>query len=299
MEPIDPARRLDGSLLARRTLLLGAAAGIATLACPSVPRAQGETFRFGLTPVFLSNDLELLGKLRLYLATKLDVPVELVSRRTYQEITALLVSGQIHSAWICGYPFVQFRSALDLVATPVWQEKPLYQSYLITAADRDIDDWRQLRGDIHAYSDPDSNSGYLVTQALLIEGGLAKETFFSRYFFTYGHRNVIRAVARGLAQSGSVDGYVWEVMRRLEPDLVDQTKIVRRSEWLGFPPIASPKILASDTRISKLGSALVDMKLDVEGRAILAMLQLDGFAVEDEKLFDDIAAKVAILRSAT
>ncbi|MEK1933556.1 MAG: PhnD/SsuA/transferrin family substrate-binding protein, partial [Pararhizobium sp.] len=147
MKPIDPALRLGGSLLARRTLLLGAAAGFATLACPSLPRAQDETFRFGLTPVFLSNDLELLGKLRQYLAIKLDAPVELISRRTYQEITALLVSGQIHSAWICGYPFVQFRSALDLVVTPIWQGKPLYQSYLIAAADREIDDWRQLRED--------------------------------------------------------------------------------------------------------------------------------------------------------
>lgn len=186
MKPIDPALPLDGSLLARRALLLGAAAGLATLTCPSVLRAQEETFRFGLTPVVLSNDLELLGKLRQYLPTRLDAPVELVSRRTYQEITALLVSGQIHSAWICGYPFVQFRSALDLVVTPIWQGKPLYQSYLIAAADGEIDDWRQLRGDIHAYSDPDSNSGYLVTQALLIENGLAKEDFFSRYFFTSG-----------------------------------------------------------------------------------------------------------------
>lgn len=280
-------------------MVFGALAGGAALTCSTIIRAQTEVFRFGLTPVFLSNDLELLGNLQRYLSSKLDVPVELITRRTYQEITALLVSGQIHSAWICGFPFVQFRASLDLVATPVWRGKPLYQSYLIAAADRKIDDWRQLRGDIHAYSDPDSNSGYLVTQALLIQSGLAKEDFFSRYFFTYGHRNVIRAVARGLAQSGSVDGYVWEVMRQLEPELVEQTKIVRHSEWLAFPPIASPKMLASDMRIAKFRNALVDMKGDPQGHAVLEMLQLDGLAVEDEKLFDDIAAKVAIVRSAT
>lgn len=283
----------------RRSLMLCAITGGAALGCPSVLRAQADTFRFGLTPVFLSNDLELLANLRAYLSSKLDAPVELVTRRTYQEITALLVSGQIHSAWICGYPFVQFRSSLDLVATPIWRGKPLYQSYLISGADRDITDWKQLRGDTHAYSDPDSNSGYLVTQALLTESGLAKENFFRQYFFTYGHRNVIRAVARGLAQSGSVDGYVWEVMRLIEPELVGQTRIVRRSEWLGFPPIASPKMLASNAQIAKLRKALVEMKLDSVGQTILTMLQLDGFDVEDERLFDDIAAKVAIVRSAT
>jgi phosphonate transport system substrate-binding protein len=32
------------------------------------------------------------------------------------------------------------------------------------------------------------------------------------------------------------------------------------------------------------------------GRAVLRMLRLDGFAIEDPSLFDPIAAEVAILR---
>jgi phosphonate transport system substrate-binding protein len=37
----------------------------------SIARSQGEPFKFGLTPVFLSNDLELLGHLRNYLVSRL------------------------------------------------------------------------------------------------------------------------------------------------------------------------------------------------------------------------------------
>lgn len=270
-----------------------------TIACPTILRAQTDTLRFGLTPVFLSNDLDLLSSLQQYLSSTIGMPVELVSRRTYQEVTALLVTGQVQAAWICGYPFVQFRSSLDLVATPVWRGRPLYQSYLITAADRVVEDWMGLKGDVHAFSDPDSNSGYLVTEALLAEHRLRMETFFSHSFFTYGHRNVIRAVSQGLAQSGSVDGYVWEVMRQLEPDLVAQTQIVRRSEWLGFPPIAVSKALSSDVKTIKLRAALLGMKENPQGESILDMLQLDGFSVEDAGLFDTIAAKMVIARSAT
>ena len=120
--------------------------------------------------------------------------------------------------------------------------------------------------------------------------------FFSRTFFTYGHRNVIRAVGSGLAQSGSVDGYVYEVMRETEPELVKQTKIVRRSEWLGFPPIASPKSLASDPRIASLQRALTSMKDDPEGRQVLNLLRLDGFETTEPSLFDTIAAKVETVR---
>jgi phosphonate transport system substrate-binding protein len=281
----------------RRTFLklaVGAAAAGAFAAGPAA--AQDDTFKFGLTPVFLSNDLELLGHLRSYLVETMGGPVELVTRRTYQEITAMLVSGQLHGAWICGYPFVQYRPDLELVATPSWHGKPLYQSYLIVAADRDVEDWRALRGDIHAFSDPDSNSGFLVTRALLAENRLSPSAFFSRTFYTYGHRNVIRAVASGLARSGSVDGYVWEVMREIEPDLVNRTRIVRRSEWLGFPPVAAPKSLAGDARITRLREALLSMSGDPKGMRVLQLLRLNGFVAAQSSLFDTIAAKVETVR---
>ena len=286
----------DPKGFSRRHFVAGSiAAGLSAVASTKLSAAD-TVFKFGLTPVFLSNDFELLGHLRNYLATSIDGPVELITRRTYQEITALLVSGQIQSAWICGYPYVQFRSELDLVATPVWQGKPLYQSYLIAAADRAADDWMALEGDVHAFSDPDSNSGFLVTQALLASKRLRPGTFFSKSFFTYGHRNVIRAVGSGLAQSGSVDGYVYEVMRETEPGLVNQTRIVRRSDWLGFPPVASPRTLAQDPRVAKLQQALTSMGASPEGKKVLDLLRLDGFQVTEPSLFDGIAAEVETVR---
>ena len=79
----------------------------------------------------------------------------------------------------------------------------------------------------HAFSDPDSNSGSLVT-AYLAARKETPDRFFSQTLFTWGHRNVIRAVASGLAASGSVDGYVYEVLRETEPDLVSATRIVHQ-----------------------------------------------------------------------
>lgn len=281
--------------ISRRALIAAAASGAASLVAP-IAFGSEEAFKFGLTPVFLTNDLELLGHLKAYLASKLGSPVELVTRRTYQEISALLVSGQVHSAWICGYPYVQFKAELDLVATPVWHGRPLYQSYLIASAGRNVDDWTGLKGDIHAFSDPDSNSGFLVTRALLAENRLLPQAFFSDTFFTYGHRNVVRAVASGLAQSGSVDGYVYEVMRETEPNLVTQTRIVRKSEWLGFPPIASPKSLSGNPKIGLFQDALVRMGDSAEGRKVLDLLRLDGFLATEPSLFDAIEAKVDLVR---
>lgn len=283
--------------VSRREVLAGTAG---VLASPFVlsQRAQAQDpLSFGLTPVFLTNDLELLTKLKAYMSRQCGREVELVQRRTYEEITALLVSAQLDAAWICGYPFVAYRDQLSLLGVPVWRGRPLYQSYVITARGRKVSTLDDLQGDVHAFSDPNSNSGYLVTTARLAERNLRPDQFFRRLFFTYGHRNVVRAVAAGLAQSGSVDGYVWEVMAEIEPDLTASTTVALRSEWLGFPPVACPRRIETAPGVLAIRSALFAMDDDEEGRQVLRLLRLDGFADEPPSLFDTIAAKMERLRS--
>lgn len=281
--------------LDRRTFVLSS---LLTAICPGSTRAASRLpIQFGLTPVFLTSDLELLTRLKSYLSRKCGTDVQLVQRRTYEEITSLLLSGQVDAAWICGYPFAQYRTELALVAVPEWRGKPLYQSYIIVHADRKAISIDDLKGDLHAFSDPNSNSGYLVTAALLAEQHQKPETFFKKTIFTYGHRNVVRAVASGLAQSGSVDGYVWEVMAELEPELTGKTRILRKSEELGFPPVACLRNNRDAPQIALLRQALLEMRNDDEGRQVLSLLKLDGFAEEPESLFDLIAAKMNLVRS--
>ncbi|HUL08722.1 MAG TPA: PhnD/SsuA/transferrin family substrate-binding protein [Candidatus Acidoferrum sp.] len=274
-----------------------AVAGVASLAAASAARplrAQSPVY-FGLTPVFLDSDIKLLAALESYLADRLRRPVSLVKRRTYQEITAMLLSEQLDAAWICGFPLVQHADQLALVAVPVWQGQPLYRSYIIASADDPVASLADMRGYVHAFSDPDSNSGFLVTRYLLTTMNERPETFFSRFFFTYGHRNVIRAVAAGLAQSGSVDGYVWEVVREIEPAMTERTRIVRKSELLGFPPVACNARLAGTDIVIAIRNALVTMNTTAEGRELLATLRLDGFTPGDMSLFEGIAQKYRVV----
>lgn len=227
----------------------------------------------------------------------MGIEVQLVLKRTYQEITAELVSGLLDAAWICGFPYVAYRRELELVAVPVWRGTTTYQSYLIVPEGRTASTVWDLRGDVHAFSDPYSNSGYLVTRALLGEKDLKPQGFFQRTFFTYGHRNVVRAVAVGLANSGSVDGYVWEVMTETETELTRHTRIAWRSDWMGFPPIATSKANAGSEGIAKLRQALLRMPGDPVGREVLGLLRLDGFTTGDQSLFDSIASRVALVRT--
>jgi phosphonate transport system substrate-binding protein len=277
----------------RRSVL---ATGGAALLAPGLSVAQESPVRFGLTPVFLDSDIQLLANLEQYLSNQIERPVALVKKRTYQEITLMLLSGQLDAAWICGFPYVQYRSQLSLLAIPVYNGRPRYQAYLIAGAKSRARSLNDLKGQVHAFSDPDSNSGFLVTNALLAKLRETPKSFFSDTFFTYGHRNVIRAVSSGLANSGSVDGYVWDVMNILENDLVSRTRVVRKSKWFGFPPIACTRAAHASGTVKSIARALFNMPNHPGGREILSTLHLDGFVEGDDQLFDSIARNVRLVK---
>jgi phosphonate transport system substrate-binding protein len=275
--------------LSRRSVL-SALTGLAAMASASASAADtGTNLRFGLTPVFLDNDWQLLERLRSHIRETTGRDVEYVQRRTYKEVVALLLLGEIDAAWLCGYPLLQHPGRLEAVAIPVWQGQPLYRAYVITADDRPLEDFVNLQGDIHAYSDPDSNSGHLVTVAALLDFGHRPEQFFARTFFTFGHRNVVRAVARRLAQSGSVDGYVYDALAITEPELVARTRVVWRSDWHAFPPVVVAYEARETPAVLALTQALFDIARTEAGRDVLRLLQLDGFVPPQPGAFDSIA----------
>jgi hypothetical protein len=84
------------------------------------PARAADAISFGLTPVFLDSDIELLAMLERYLTARLKRPVQLVKRRTYQEISAMLLSGQLDAAWICDDPYVQYQDQLALLGVPLY-----------------------------------------------------------------------------------------------------------------------------------------------------------------------------------
>lgn len=263
----------------------------ATICSPALARAA-EPLRLGLTPVFLDNDAEVISRLREAIGAGTGRAIDLVQRRTYQEVTGLLLEGGVEAAWLCGFPFLQHEGSLSLLGVPVWQGAPLYRSYLIVRTDDAADGLDDLGGGTHAFSDPDSNSGWLVTASDLARMGQRPETFFQRTLFTYGHRNVVRAVAGGLTRSGSVDGYVWEALARVEPDLTRRTRVIAQSEPLGFPPFVARREQMGDDTILALRSALLALATTPPGKAALELLQLDRIISGDLALFDGIRQRM-------
>lgn len=278
MMPVPSRMHLPGRYL----LFLGLWFSLTSAIAGSTP------LRVGLTPVFLDDQLRILGAWRQYLELKLEQPVVFIQRGSYREVADALVRGELDVAWLCGLPYVERNARLSLVAAPVYQGFPIYRSYLIVASsETTTNSWSDLSHGVFAFSDPDSNSGNLYPRYAMAQAGIVAETHFRKTFFAHGHRNVVEAVAAGLADAGAVDGYVWETLKRDNPELVAQTRVVARSGTFGFPPIVarSDRPAAENRRLRRVLEGMTD---DAEGRQVLELLNLDGFIEVKPSLYQSI-----------
>ncbi|WP_232019179.1 PhnD/SsuA/transferrin family substrate-binding protein [Sulfuritortus calidifontis] len=255
----------------------------------ALPVWAARPLELGLTPAFLHDQHFLLQEWKAYLEKKLHRQVNFVLRDSYRETMDLIEQDRLDFAWVCDYPYVMLQSRVRLLATPLYQKRPYYRSYLIVPArDRYTSGIAQLKGQVFAYADPYSNTGYLAPRYEIKRLGENPDGFFRKTFFTWSHRKAIEAVALGLAQGAAVDSYIWDSLARVEPELTSRTRIVQRSEEFGFPPfVANRKVNEAD--LLALRQVLTGMTQDPEGRALLAKLNLDGFIESRPELYATVA----------
>jgi phosphonate transport system substrate-binding protein len=278
-------------MLNRRDFMLSSLAGL--LVSPMARASIGREINFGLTPVILNNRQQFLQQWGSWMAQHLNHDVRFFQRTKYREIMDLLLTNQLDLAWVCGYPYVREKQRVQLLAVPVYLGKPTYHSLIITHREnQEINSFADLKNRVFAFSDPDSNSGYLYPSYRLQQIDTTPGRYFSRYFFTWSHQNTIEAVAVGLAQGGSVDSYVWDQVKILQPDLVAQTRIVETSPAFGFPPLVTRKNIDASL-FQLLQSLFLDMHKNPRGAQVLQGLGLDGFKQSSTQLFDSIAAMMA------
>jgi phosphonate transport system substrate-binding protein len=229
------------------------------------------------------------SRLKDYLAARLDMPVTLVDRENYDEMNSLLDSGGVDSAFVCAGPYVEGHDkfGLEILVMPLVKGEPVYHSYVIVPRESPVQHLEELRGKRFAFTDPKSNSGKLVPTYLLARMGESPETFFGKYWYTYGHDKSITAVAEKLVDGAAVDSLIWEYLNRAKPAVTQKTRIVNVSEPYGIPPLVVRKGLDPGLK-ERLRQALVNMDRDPEGRNILAGMMIDRFVPGDDRNYDSV-----------
>lgn len=264
---------------------------------PSLSAAAVDSVRIGLTPTFLNERHALMAEWKQYLERKLGQPVTFVLRDSYQETLELLRQRRIDVAWLCDCPHVTANAEFKLMATPVFNGRPFYRSYLIVPeTDRTTRGIFDLKHKVFAFTDPYSNVGYLVPRYELKKAGIEPDGFFRRTFFTRSQRKSIEAVAVGVADAASVNSYIWETMHQQAPVLTGRTRIADRSADYGFPPFVAEHTFPAG-QFLRLQQALFDMSGDAAGRKVLKTMNLDGFVPPRPEHYQAVLEMVRYMRS--
>lgn len=224
-----------------------------------------------------------------YVARKSGKDLEFVQRKTYEEINELLGKGEIDLAFICSGPYALTKDRYGFVplAVPEVQGSTSYRAYLIVNRNSPFQKLQDLKGQTFAFTDPDSNTGKLVPTFWLAELNQRPETFFQQIIYTYSHDNSILAVARGLVAAAAVDGLVWEYYQATNPVFTSKTRIIKKSESYGIPPLVASRRLPAAER-ERLEQTLLTMHQDPEGKKILTGLLIDRFLPLKEEWYEPI-----------
>lgn len=221
-----------------------------------------------------------------YLGVRLGYRVQLIQKKTYGEINDLFPKGQIDLAFICTGPYAvgKEKYGFEALVTPVVRGKPFYQSYLIVHKDSPVLNLSGLRGRDFAFTDPESNTGALVPNFWLAKMGERPDSFFKNVTYTYSHDNSIMAVAKGLVDAAAVDGHKWEYYNRRRPSYTSKTRVIKKSEPFGSPPLVASTYLGEDLKM-QIQKVLLGMHKDPQGERILKELMIDRFAVPQDKWY--------------
>ena len=226
-----------------------------------------------------------------FIANQLGHKIQLVQRKTYGEINELLKTGKIDLAFICSGPYATSRQTygFEALAVPLVRGRHSYHSYLIVNQKSKYRNLSDLRGKTFAFTDPESNTGRLVPTYWLNQQQEKPEEFFSKIIYTYSHDNSIMAVATSLVDGAAVHEQIWEYFNHNNPTFTSNTRIIKKSQPFGNPPVVASRYLSS--RMKKdIQRLLMTMHHDPKGKKILDELMIDRFLYPEDKWYESIVA---------
>ncbi len=195
---------------------------------------------------------------RAYTEEALGVPTRLFTAADYNGVIQGLIGGTLDMAWLGASSYAAVYVEDPDAVEPVLVKTNLdgsftYHSIGFARADSGITSLADMEGQVFAFGDPNSTSGYLIPLVEIPEEGFSMEPgeYFSDVIFTGGHEQTIVAVANGDIAAGVTwadglgdweDGYNSGALRRAsDSGLVDMNDLVEI--WKSKPIPEGPIVL--------------------------------------------------------
>lgn len=228
-------------------------------------------------------------KLLNLIGARLGGNVAFIQKKTYAEVNDMLKRRELEIAFVCSGPYVSGKKefGMEIIAVPVCHGRTVYYSYFIVSTASGINSMDNLRGMTFAFSDPLSNTGYLVPTYYLARRNESPETFFGKTFFTHSHDNSIQAVVDGVADGAAVDSLIFDFILSKKPESLKKIRVIEKSPPYGIPPIVVHPSMDPAMK-KKLKDLFFTFHESPEGKTILENLQIDRFVEGDDGAYDSV-----------
>ena len=227
-----------------------------------------------------------------YLAEKLGRPVTMVQKRGAAELDQLVAAGEADVAFLSTGAYTAYRGhePIELLAMVETKGTILYRTFVIVAADSEIEDFASLKGRVFAFVAPLSHSGRLAVDYRLLEEGLTPEQYFGRIFYTHHHDKSIWAVANHLADGASIDNQIYEHIEQTNPQLAAKVRIIDELAVAPTGPVVVRQNLAPEEK-EQLRRIFYEMADDEAMRPVLQSAVIDRFVPPDGGLYEPLRQK--------
>jgi phosphate/phosphite/phosphonate ABC transporter binding protein len=279
--------------ISRSAILLGL---VALAAGSGASPAARRGLTFGITPVLgqaaMTADFAPLAD---FLSGALGQKVVLYVARDYGDLRTQMEAGAVDIGSFSPFAYVDAArgGGIRIIAQSLIEGSATYRGLIVARADSGLKGLGDLRGKRFAFVDPKSASGYVYPRAMLLERGIAPDSFFKETFFAGDHGKVIAAVLGRRADAGAVyDG----ALKIAKASGVPTDRLVVLASTDPIPHDAIAVRAGMDGALAKrIQAALVGMDKTEAGRAVIARSRkmLTGHAIADDALYDVVRRTAA------
>lgn len=226
-----------------------------------------------------------------YMSKNLNYNIEFLQRKTYKEVNDLLINNKVDLAIICSGAYIDksAKGKIEILTVPVVDGKHFYQSFIIVNKDSKINKFTELKNKKFAYTDPISNTGTLYAKWLVESLGENVDHYFSNTIYTYAHDISMQLVAKGIVDGASIDGLIFNYIKKHDPKRVKNLKIIKKSELFGIPPVVVPSNLDAKLK-DELQNLFLNIHKDSLGETILSKISIDKFIKGKDIDYNNIRA---------
>lgn len=227
-----------------------------------------------------------------WVTARAGTPMDIIDHDPPALLSELWARDDLGATIMCGLPYALRKPTPTVLAAPIpslpaYGGKAVYFSYILVPAGSSATRIEDTFGGTVGYTLTDSMSGCVALRCLLERHrSPGRPQLYARVVGNLIHvRGMIEAVGTGRVDVGSVDSYVFDLMRRHDPAFTAQVKVIGTTDPVPMPPFVATATLDPATVI-RLRDAFRAAGAAPELAGAREALLLSAFDTPDPSAYD-------------